>query len=94
MQMTNEIDLQSAHSTDERNMLIGSFNGSSLGEWKVTLNGSPLNSTISYEKDTETLYRVKRKSGKATGALRPKGSGDSGSKSTSRKKDGKCIISK
>lgn len=34
------------------------------------------------------LFRVKRKSGKTTGALsRPKGGGDSGSKSTSRKGD-------
>lgn len=39
---------------------------------------------------TLQLARVKRKSGKATGALsRPKGGSDSGSKSTSRKKDGK-----
>lgn len=38
-----------------------------------------------------TLRRVKRKSGKTTGALsRPKGASDSGSKSTSRKKDGEC----
>lgn len=37
-----------------------------------------------------SLSRVKRKSGKTTGALsRPKGSSDSSSKSTSRKKDGK-----
>lgn len=39
------------------------------------------------------LFRVKRKSGKTTGALsRPKAGGDSGSKSTSRKGDkGKCF---
>lgn len=37
--------------------------------------------------------RVKRKSGKTTGALsRPKGASDSGSKSTSRKKDGKYFF--
>lgn len=37
--------------------------------------------------------RVKRKSGKTTGALsRPKGASDSGSKSTSRKKDGECFF--
>lgn len=36
--------------------------------------------------DTNTLHRVKRKSGKTTGALRPKGASDTGSKSTSRKK--------
>lgn len=41
--------------------------------------------------DELTLRRVKRKSGKTTGALsRPKGASDSGSKSTSRKKDGEC----
>lgn len=41
--------------------------------------------------DGTTLRRVKRKSGKTTGALsRPKGASDSGSKSTSRKKDGEC----
>lgn len=40
---------------------------------------------------TNELHRVKRKSGKAAGALsRPKGGSDSGSKSTSRKKEGKC----
>ncbi|KAJ6640580.1 Locomotion-related protein Hikaru genki [Pseudolycoriella hygida] len=38
--------------------------------------------------DTSTLHRVKRKSGKTTGALRPKGASDTGSKSTSRKKEG------
>lgn len=39
---------------------------------------------------TNTLLRVKRKSGKAAGALsRPKGGGDTGVKSTSRKKEGK-----
>lgn len=39
---------------------------------------------------TEQLQRVKRKSGKATSALgRPKGGSDSGTKNTSRKKDGK-----
>lgn len=36
--------------------------------------------------DTNSLHRVKRKSGKTTGALRPKGASDTGSKSTSRKK--------
>lgn len=42
---------------------------------------------------TNVLNRVKRKSGKTTGALsRPKGGSDSGSKSTSRKKDGKQIV--
>lgn len=39
--------------------------------------------------DTNTLHRVKRKSGKTTGALRPKGSGDSGSTKLTRKKEGK-----
>lgn len=40
--------------------------------------------------DGSSLNRVKRKSGKTTGALsRPKGSSDTGSKSTSRKKEGK-----
>lgn len=38
--------------------------------------------------DTNSLHRVKRKSGKTTGALRPKGTSDSGSKVTSRKKEG------
>lgn len=38
--------------------------------------------------DTNSLHRVKRKSGKTTGALRPKGASDTGSKSTSRKKEG------
>lgn len=39
------------------------------------------------------LTRVKRKSGKTTGALsRPKGASDSGSKSTSRKKDGELMF--
>lgn len=38
------------------------------------------------------LQRFKRKSGKATGALsRPKGGTESGTKNTSRKKDGKCF---
>lgn len=37
------------------------------------------------------LQRVKRKSGKTTGALsRPKGGGDSSSKTTSRKDKGEC----
>lgn len=41
---------------------------------------------------SDTLRRVKRKSGKTTGALsRPKGASDSGSKSTSRKKDGELV---
>ncbi|XP_037044885.1 locomotion-related protein Hikaru genki isoform X2 [Bradysia coprophila] len=38
--------------------------------------------------DTNSLHRVKRKSGKTTGALRPKGTGGTESKSTSRKKEG------
>lgn len=38
--------------------------------------------------DSNPLHRVKRKSGKTTGALRPKGASDTGSKSTSRKKEG------
>lgn len=39
------------------------------------------------------LQRFKRKSGKATGALsRPKGGSESGTKNTSRKKDGKCFM--
>lgn len=42
---------------------------------------------------TKQLHRVKRKSGKATGALsRPKGGSDSGTKNTSRKKEGKCFV--
>lgn len=42
---------------------------------------------------SDTLRRVKRKSGKTTGALsRPKGASDSGSKSTSRKKDGELWL--
>lgn len=49
-------------------------------------DASPLNGT-------KQLQRVKRKSGKATGALnRPKGGSDSGTKNTSRKKDGKCFV--
>lgn len=48
------------------------------------------NNTNNNNAETLQLARVKRKSGKATGALsRPKGASDSGSKSTSRKKDGK-----
>lgn len=42
---------------------------------------------------SEHLHRYKRKSGKATGALgRPKGGSESGTKNTSRKKDGKCFV--
>lgn len=91
-QSPDEIDLQSAHSSDDTNTNGVAAQNVSMSEWKLTVNGLPLNGTIAYENDTESLYRVKRKSGKATGALRPKGSGDSGSKSTSRKKDGKCNI--
>lgn len=36
--------------------------------------------------DTNSLHRVKRKSGKTTGALRPKSAGESSTKNTSRKK--------
>lgn len=38
------------------------------------------------QSSNDTLHRVKRKSGKTTGALRPKGASDTGSKNTSRKK--------
>ncbi|GBP16513.1 Locomotion-related protein Hikaru genki [Eumeta japonica] len=70
---------------------------------KYGLNGSepvpPLEQTTEVEDDAQKysntsqnvdLQRVKRKSGKTTGALsRPKGGGDSSSKSTSRKDKGK-----
>lgn len=39
----------------------------------------------------KTLHRIKRKSGKAAGALRPKGGSEGGSKSISRKKDRKSF---
>lgn len=51
-------------------------------------NSTPFNGT-----GTKQLQRVKRKSGKATSALgRPKGGSDSGTKNTSRKKDGKFLV--
>lgn len=47
---------------------------------------------ITHNETSSQLHRVKRKSGKAAGALsRPKGGSDSSSKSTSRKKDGKWL---
>lgn len=56
----------------------------------ATMNDS--NSTMHTDTTSNQLHRVKRKSGKAAGALsRPKGGSDSGSKSTSRKKDGKWL---
>lgn len=48
--------------------------------------------TSTFNGSANVLRRVKRKSGKAAGALsRPKGGGDTGVKSTSRKKEGKYV---
>lgn len=54
---------------------------------------SSANSSAPTNSTSDMMRRVKRKSGKTTGALsRPKGASDSGSKSTSRKKDGECFL--
>lgn len=55
------------------------------------INNVNSNNNYSGTNSSTELHRVKRKSGKAAGAFsRPKGGTDSSSKSTSRKKEGKC----
>ncbi len=69
------------------NLTEDSVNGQEINDDGTVVGENKLQQT---NNDTNSLHRVKRKSGKTTGALRPKGASDTGSKSTSRKKEGQC----
>lgn len=70
------------------NITQGNVTGQCGQRSKVDGDDEQLQQSIN---DTNSLHRVKRKSGKTTGALRPKGASDTGSKTTSRKKEGAYV---
>lgn len=71
------------------NLTEDSVSGQEINDDEAVIDESKLQQS---NNDTNPLHRVKRKSGKTTGALRPKGASDTGSKSTSRKKEGKFTM--
>ncbi|XP_055380198.1 locomotion-related protein Hikaru genki isoform X2 [Condylostylus longicornis] len=100
----NDVNVVNQTTTSEGNINGDTMNGSNIdgnGKMVNSINSNDngvgsggqhdegiLYGNLTDEQQQEILQRVKRKSGKTTGALsRPKGGGDSGSKSTSRKGD-------
>lgn len=89
---TKSNDLNDMALTSKENRLNGDATNAHIED----TDNSDIKATMGHDNeafnDTKNqLHRIKRKSGKAAGALgRPKGGSDSSSKSTSRKKESKC----